>query len=622
MSSEKPQNPEIIKSAYTIMNARLPFKISNQEKGLDKSERLDQQIEDNMGRYGHNEASFDSPELSSKKRSYGLSAESKICHSNAKLPKPQSKARGSALKDNLMNEMSDQVNDQFALYKSKVDSWKQEFEDLMLNKEMFNLDLTNLQYIGLNSVGTQLLTKYKFWTLCNVLVCERKSLELERFIQFYLNSKFHGIDSLEAYNNETILIIKDHWNEDEILVEFSKIKNNIYEYNPPTSLNETSKDDFDLLLMYNQPANPISHNPLMMVSVKLLPNEEIQSPIMRCPNVSKVSGIEQPNNQIEFTSVIKSLNQKLIQHSNIEDKNLQSPANSNKSKSSEILKKLSPFRNSSNIKPGTCRDPFSKFKKMFAPKRYDNFLVNPVYDDESSSIISESADEAFEVSKNKEDFDVSKYKGNWKDVNIMKLFHVAKLNFIPKELSIYLSQLPVPVLDSLNKSIGNIHNTVKSTTQNEIVVQPGDGFSLNVNLKKKSAAAMEVYSQKGISIFRNKKPIEFVSENQSFEISIPQIRNRVSVDKNKRDSRVSLTKKVSIDSNSLTKKDRKIKERSASVEPKLLAKTTKTNQKVSKSSSLIESRGNSPNHDLNSSFASSTRQSPKKVVKSRKTKGK
>lgn len=614
MSSEKPQNNEITKSTYTIMKAMLPFKIGKNDKICsDFSDKYEPETGEDFNPNNQiTDKSYNSPPQSSKKR-VGLSAESKKCHSNAKLAKPQSKARGSALKENLIVELTDQINDQFALYKSKINTWKQDFDELLLNKEMFFIDLNNFHCIGVNSVGSHLLTKYKFWTLCNVNLCERKIFNLKQFIVFYQNSNLYSIDHPDFYNDESILIIKEFWGEHEILAELNTIKEFIPEYCPPLNLSESSKDDFDLLLLCDQPKKTIQiHHQPQIVSTNLFP-KEINSPEMKCPNVSKVSGVDKSKAKIEFSSVIKSVNEKLNEQISHDKENIESQeVESIKSKSSQILKELSPYGNKSNIKPGTCRDPFSKFKKMFAPKRYDALHI-PNEFEETSTILESHSDE----------FEAERSKGNWKDVNIKKLFHVAQLNYIPKELSVYLSQLPVSVLDSLNKSIGTSKIQLKALSKPELSV---DSTVENFTIKSMNNARkvqMEVYSEKGVSIFQNKKPIEFVKENESFEINNPQIikENRVSVDKNKRDSRISLSKKISsIESNSLTKKNPKLKEKSASVEPKLPTKGIKTNKKANPVSA-IGSRGNSPSQDLNTSIASA-RQSPKKAPKSRKTKGK
>ena len=151
------------------------------------------------------------------------------------------------------------------------------------------------------------------------------------------------------------------------------------------------------------------------------------------------------------------------------------------------------------------KDKFATFKKLLAPKKYDNIIVVSEEKEEPDDEINQP---------NPED------KTKWRDINIKKLFDLNKLVNIPKSSLIYLSSLPLQRLIELDKSIQDLRNLnilkdfeMDSNNPYSFVVDNNLALTIISNKLENNEDATTKTKKKEREKTKNKKKIDKSYEN-------------------------------------------------------------------------------------------------------------
>lgn len=293
-----------------------------------------------------------------------------------------------SIKSELIFEYKDDINSAFKLYKDNDDDWKGIIKSIISDESILKWNENLKTFSPQLKIGKSILEMNKFWILFHsyMITSQRDLYCINYFIEVALNSKKFNIDNKYSYDSELIVILKINYTESELLNFLLKIPY----YNASLS-KPLCDEDYQIFLDFYTNKKII------------LPDLEISK-----EQILKDKPTKRHVSQFNTDSPTKSKVNRLI------------------------------------------NDPYSRFKKLLAPRKFDSEVLSYDYDSSDDSYLLPTNDNPI----------LTKYK----DINIKNLFALNSNSNFPKEIKLYLSSLPDYVINSLSTAIDDIklHNQVDS----------------------------------------------------------------------------------------------------------------------------------------------------------------
>lgn len=262
----------------------------------------------------------------------------------------------------------------------------------------------------------------------------------------------------KSHNNSNSNAIKNNDESDE---NYSTILNRESQITQYSKINDTS-----LLILNTQNKNYTNtsnhnHNINEIEEDKYSKNFPFSETKSNYKSNNYSSNLKINNNNSNLNNALFNTELSIIKNENTIN-NINSIEENNLYDGKVTPKLTSSTTNSKQLEKKQDRDPYSKFKKMFAPKNYDCFI--PILEENNS--INNSFADSNNTNLITSNID-NNSKTNLRNLNIKKIFSLNNnIKHIPQAFTFYLSSIPFKVVSHLDNMIGELKEKANMNNEN------------------------------------------------------------------------------------------------------------------------------------------------------------